>query len=144
VLNESRGADGTQRAITGVARPDYSCIAVQQSDDGASVPGCLLVQFTPSRSSPVVSPFPAQYWILELPDDYRYAVVGTPDNSMLWVLARATYISNADWSIAAKRLVQQHGYSAAALRRLVWTARYGDEPVEPATAADSVIDDVQL
>ena len=147
VLTESRGTSGTKRAITGVARPDHSCIAVQQSDAGTGVPGCLLVQFTPSLSSPVVMPFPAPYWILELADDYRYAVVGTPDHSMLWVLSRDAYIADADWRVLAQRIVQKHGYSAAALRRLVWTARYRDEPAAPRTATaaiQSMIDAVHL
>lgn len=28
------------------------------------------------------------YWIVELAPDYRYAVVGTPDRSKLWILSR--------------------------------------------------------
>jgi apolipoprotein D and lipocalin family protein len=33
-------------------------------------------------------PFRGDYWILELADDYSYAVVGTPDRKSLWILAR--------------------------------------------------------
>ena len=30
----------------------------------------------------------ANYWILELDPEYRYAVVGTPDRKYLWILSR--------------------------------------------------------
>lgn len=33
-------------------------------------------------------PFKGDYWILALPDDYSYAVVGTPDRDNLWILSR--------------------------------------------------------
>jgi len=33
-------------------------------------------------------PCEGNYWILALDDDYRYAMVGTPDRRFLWILAR--------------------------------------------------------
>lgn len=33
-------------------------------------------------------PLKGDYWILELAEDYSYAVVGTPDRKYLWILAR--------------------------------------------------------
>lgn len=33
-------------------------------------------------------PFKAKYWILDIDDDYRYALVGGPSRSYLWVLSR--------------------------------------------------------
>jgi apolipoprotein D and lipocalin family protein len=33
-------------------------------------------------------PFKGKYWIIELADDYSYAVVGNPARSALWILAR--------------------------------------------------------
>jgi apolipoprotein D and lipocalin family protein len=33
-------------------------------------------------------PFYGDYWILNLGDDYDYAVVGTPDRKYLWILSR--------------------------------------------------------
>ncbi|MDX5347169.1 MAG: lipocalin family protein [Hymenobacteraceae bacterium] len=33
-------------------------------------------------------PFKGDYWILDLADDYSYALVGSPDRESLWVLAR--------------------------------------------------------
>ncbi|WP_210488201.1 lipocalin family protein [Rufibacter aurantiacus] len=33
-------------------------------------------------------PFRGDYWILDLPDDYSHALVGSPDRKYLWILAR--------------------------------------------------------
>jgi len=33
-------------------------------------------------------PFTGKYWIIDLADDYSYAVVGHPDRNYLWILSR--------------------------------------------------------
>jgi len=33
-------------------------------------------------------PFEADYWIIDLDEDYQYAVVGEPSRSFLWILSR--------------------------------------------------------
>ena len=33
-------------------------------------------------------PFEGDYWIMDLADDYSYAVVGAPDRKYLWILSR--------------------------------------------------------
>ena len=33
-------------------------------------------------------PFSGKYWIIDLADDYRYAVVGHPNRDYLWILSR--------------------------------------------------------
>ena len=35
-------------------------------------------------------PFFGDYWILELGDNYEYAVVGSPDRKSFWILSRTT------------------------------------------------------
>jgi apolipoprotein D and lipocalin family protein len=35
-------------------------------------------------------PREGNYWIIALDDDYRFAMVGTPDRRFLWILARDT------------------------------------------------------
>ena len=40
-------------------------------------------------------PFRGDYWIIDLADDYSYAVVGTQNRKYLWVLARTTSLDNA-------------------------------------------------
>lgn len=38
-------------------------------------------------------PFKGDYWIIELDDNYEYAVVGSPDRESLWILSRHPYIA---------------------------------------------------
>jgi apolipoprotein D and lipocalin family protein len=39
-------------------------------------------------------PFKAKYWIIELADDYSYAVVSHPNKKYLWILSRTSKMSN--------------------------------------------------
>lgn len=38
-------------------------------------------------------PREGNYWIISLDDDYRWAMVGTPDRRFLWILARDTWLA---------------------------------------------------
>ena len=38
-------------------------------------------------------PFRGKYWIIDLADDYSYAVVGHPNRKYLWILSRNSSIS---------------------------------------------------
>jgi apolipoprotein D and lipocalin family protein len=61
--------DGNVRLIEGVAR------VVDRATNAK-----LAVTFFP--------PFEGDYWILELGEDYEYAVVGDPSRRFLWILSR--------------------------------------------------------
>lgn len=39
-------------------------------------------------------PFYDDYWILDLDDDYKYAIIGTPTKEYLWILSREKTISD--------------------------------------------------
>lgn len=71
VINNCRkdAADGKLKAATGKA-------FVVEGTGNAK----LKVQF--------FWPFRGDYWIIDLADDYSYAVVGAPDRDYLWILAR--------------------------------------------------------
>jgi len=56
------------------------------------------------------------YWVIQLAPDYRYAVVGEPSREFLWVLARETQLSTAEWSTIEARLKEQ-GYDPSKLVR---------------------------
>ncbi|MFT2007178.1 lipocalin family protein [Pontibacter sp. 13R65] len=47
-------------------------------------------------------PFKGDYWILDLADDYSYALVGSPDRESLWILARESQLPPSEY----ERLVQ--------------------------------------
>jgi apolipoprotein D and lipocalin family protein len=39
-------------------------------------------------------PFKGKYWIIDLADDYSYAVVGNPNRKALWILSRTPVMSD--------------------------------------------------
>ena len=48
-------------------------------------------------------PFDGDYWVLALPDDYRWVVVGEPSRKFGWVLARRPRIAAPDLAAALAR-----------------------------------------
>jgi len=54
-------------------------------------------------------PFSGDYWIIQLGDQYEYAVVGHPDRTYLWILSRTPKMEPALYARVLARLEQQ-GY----------------------------------
>lgn len=52
-------------------------------------------------------PFSGDYWILELGSDYDYAVVGTPDRKLLWILCREPRMNETLYQGILERRKQQ-------------------------------------
>ncbi len=100
VLNECRNQslDGELRRAEGVA---------WIADPGESN-AKLLVQF--------FWPFRGDYWIIELDDDYRYAVIGHPSREYLWILARTPSLEPALYARLLER-IEAHGYALEPLER---------------------------
>lgn len=93
VTNTCKTASGTLSTAIGQARvkqPRVLGIPV-----GAGVSSKLEVRFAPSYLAwiPLVW---APYWVIQLPEDYRYAVVGEPSRNYLWILSRTPTLSEAD------------------------------------------------
>jgi apolipoprotein D and lipocalin family protein len=75
----------------------------------------LLVRFAPAILS--FLPFVwADYWVIDLAEDYSYAVVGEPSREYLWILARAPVLPDGTYEAITRRLRQQ-GYDPALLIR---------------------------
>jgi apolipoprotein D and lipocalin family protein len=66
-------------------------------------------------------PFWGDYWIVELGEDYGYAVVGHPSRDYLWILARTPILSADLYQSILGRLSAQ-GYETARLVRTVHRA----------------------
>jgi len=77
VFNQCSEADGDLRSVTGVARRP----APEEH------PARLEVRFAPAFLSflPMVW---ADYWVIDLDPEYRWAVVGGPERKYFWVLSR--------------------------------------------------------
>ncbi len=93
VTNSCQTASGTPSTVIGQARikqPRVLGIPV-----GPGVSSKLEVRFAPSYLGwiPLVW---APYWVIQLPEDYRYAVVGEPSRNYLWILSRTPTLSEAD------------------------------------------------
>ena len=67
-------------------------------------------------------PFKADYWILGLDPDYRWAVVGNPNRRYLWVLSRTPQLPPALLEAALASAVAQ-GFDLSQLR---YTAQAAD------------------
>ena len=61
-------------------------------------------------------PFWGDYWVLELGEDYEYAVVGDPSRDYLWILSRTPTLDEATYEAIVARLTAQ-GYEIERLRR---------------------------
>lgn len=61
-------------------------------------------------------PFSGDYWILELDQNYTYAVIGEPDRKYLWVLSRIPEIDPILYSKILERIRKQ-GYDIKKLIR---------------------------
>jgi apolipoprotein D and lipocalin family protein len=61
-------------------------------------------------------PIVGNYWILDLGEEYEYAVVGEPTRRYLWILARVPRMEDALWQAILPRLRAQ-GYDTDRLIR---------------------------
>ncbi len=105
VTNRCRGTDGALIEAVGIARPR----------DAAHPDATFKVRFAPAFLSFIPQVWGA-YWILGLPADYRYVVVGEPSREYLWILSRTPQMSDEDYQ-AAVSVAVANGYDAAALVR---------------------------
>ena len=53
-------------------------------------------------------PFSGAYWVIDLGENYEYAVVGHPDRTYLWILSRTKVMDAALYQAILKRLEAQH------------------------------------
>lgn len=67
----------------------------------------LLVQF--------FWPFKAKYWIIDLADDYSYAVVSNPTKKYLWILSRTPRMNEAIYQQIISRL-KENGFDISSIK----------------------------
>ena len=96
VRNACDKADGRSMVSEGVARPV------------AGQPGQLEVRLAPGWLAWVPMVW-ADYWVVELDPDYRWAVVGGPSRDYLWILSRTPTLPRAQFDAIRQRAAQR-GY----------------------------------
>lgn len=62
-------------------------------------------------------PFYGDYWIIELDEDYRYAVIGHPERKYLWILSRDRTMDDALYNKIMYRLETVHKYDTSGILR---------------------------
>jgi apolipoprotein D and lipocalin family protein len=99
VTNRCRTADGKLDQVVGVARP------IGRLDGDRLIPAQLEVSFLPAwlRWLPVGW---GSYWVVQLADDGRYAIVSEASREYLWVLSRQPRLAAADESAIRSKLTE--------------------------------------
>jgi apolipoprotein D and lipocalin family protein len=64
-------------------------------------------------------PFHGDYWIIDLGNNYEYAVVGHPTRKYLWILSRTPFMDEAIYGRIVRRLQNEKGYDTSKLIRTV-------------------------
>lgn len=81
-------------------------------------------------------PFWGEYWIVDLADDYSWAVVGHPSRDYLWILSRTPQLDPATYDGIVERLRAQ-GFPVERLQRTNQRATIeGTAPTESPPAED--------
>jgi apolipoprotein D and lipocalin family protein len=60
-------------------------------------------------------PFKGKYWIIDLADDYSYAVVGHPNKKYLWILSRTPKMEDAIYQNILTK-IQAKGFAIAKIK----------------------------
>lgn len=61
-------------------------------------------------------PFKGKYWIIDLAEDYSYAVVGHPNRKYLWILSRTPNMAENTYQIINSRIKDQ-GFDVSKIQR---------------------------
>lgn len=61
-------------------------------------------------------PFRGKYWIIDLADDYSYAVIGHPNRNYLWILSRTAKMDETVYASILKKLAEK-GFDTSKLNR---------------------------
>lgn len=113
VTNQCKTQDGSTSKVVGAARikpPKFFGVPVAKG----TVTSQLEVRFAPAYLSWINAVW-APYWVIQLADDYRYAVVGEPNRKFLWILSRTPTLAPQDRAII-NGLLQQQGYDPTRLQ----------------------------
>lgn len=60
-------------------------------------------------------PFSGDYWIIELGEQYEYAVIGHPSRKYLWILGRSPEMNEKTYQLIINALATKHSYDPSLL-----------------------------
>lgn len=61
-------------------------------------------------------PFKGKYWIIDLADDYSYAVVGHPNRKYLWILSRTPIMNENVYQLILSKIIEK-GFDISKIQR---------------------------
>ena len=64
-------------------------------------------------------PFKGKYWIMEIGDDYEYALVGHPNRNYFWFLSRDPFVTDEFYNSVMLRVQQKYGYRLSRIERVL-------------------------
>lgn len=80
------------------------------------------------RAGSLSNPLSMNYWVIEVGEDYNYAVVGTPDRKHLWILSRSQSFGPEKYEAVTHRM-KQLGF---AVENLIRVPHHGITPTSSA------------
>jgi apolipoprotein D and lipocalin family protein len=111
----SANADGTIRVVNACRKDDGTMTEAVGTARVVTPPAKLQVRFAADWLAWL--PFVwADYWVIDLADDYSYAVIGEPGRDYLWILARGPKMSDGVYARIVAKLPAL-GYDPAKLIR---------------------------
>jgi len=60
-------------------------------------------------------PFKGDYWVLYLDDEYKHAIVGSPDKKFLWILSREPNVNENQLKIL-RSIIEEKGFDPEKLK----------------------------
>lgn len=111
VINECKNVDG------GLNRAEGTALVEDQKSNAK-----LKVSFVPFLQRFGI--FSGDYWIIELDPEYRYAVVGHPERTYLWILSRSPIMDEETLEELKIKITEHHKYS---LDKLITTPTWYDQ-----------------
>jgi len=106
-LANSRQLEMRHSCVSGSGAGSEQKFQALASVDDASVPAKLTLQ---------IGTYAASYWVLEVGDDYEYALIGHPSRTMLWVLSRTPELDPARYDHALS-LAAARGFDVSQLKK---------------------------
>jgi apolipoprotein D and lipocalin family protein len=100
---------------------ENSCYKDSVDGKESSVQGKAFVEANSGNAKLKVQffwPFKGKYWIIDLADDYSYAVVGHPNRKYLWILSRTANIDEDVYQQIIAR-TKEKGFDISKIKRTI-------------------------
>ena len=112
ILEEDGRIRVINRGLKGAFDGEESSIKGYATTPNPEEPAKLRVRFDPFP----VSLFPGDYWIVELDEEYAYAVVSGPSRNMLWILSRTPSMAESQYEGIIQGL-EERGFDMTKIQR---------------------------